>query len=772
MAQTKKSPSSQSQLKKSAPKSRFISLRWRFVTPLFITILLTAMVGAYLLASNISSGLEESQENILLQSNRAVADRSADLYDYQRQEAQRVAFTVGVPEAIRDNNAEALEPILESLVRINDLDSVIVTDAAGIEALGVQRVETQGSTDFALSVATSLTDQPIIRSVIDEGFIGATGFLRTPGGIMLFTAVPVKLGDEFIGVALVGQQLEAALNDLQGSASSDLVLYGPDGGMLQTTFPPTETREPLELSSEVFTQALLAVNSVPKRQFIIEEVPYQATYQPFNFGPETLGVVGVLLPDNVPFATEIGRQLTALLASALAGVAVTVGFIGMSRVSGRASRVARVAAELSLGQEAVRTNMQPTDEITAIGHALDRYADYAKEKQDTLQKALRRQRREVNHLMSVLESMPNGVVVQDLDGRVVIMNDHARELLGSQRVFRSSGLYELAEVVGQKLGPSLAPGLYALGDPHRIQFDDRMLNAQAAAVMAMSDRRIGSVILLRDITDEVRQEQQREAILQQLARSIQQPMEQLGRVGVGSDTEMVKTFAREMSRQAVTLQKMIIDLRELSNVDVGSVKRRQRALRLETLVWAVANEWRQVAQANDLTLHVIIERQGLYVLGDEKRLRWAVGNLIDNAIKYTVAGGALTLEIKEESESMANLRIRDNGVGIVKEELAKVFTRFFRGTPTKPNSDVIRTPGMGQGLHIAKQIFESHGGRIQIKSAVGVGTAVYMALPLTAPIGMELPQFQADMDGETVRLSEDILIEIDRKANFPQDDSF
>jgi signal transduction histidine kinase len=227
-----------------------------------------------------------------------------------------------------------------------------------------------------------------------------------------------------------------------------------------------------------------------------------------------------------------------------------------------------------------------------------------------------------------------------------------------------------------------------------------------------------------------------------------------------------------MSRQAVTLQKMIIDLRELSNVDAGSVKRRQRALRLETLVWSVANEWRQVAQANELTLHVIIERQGLYVLGDEKRLRWAIGNLIDNAIKYTVAGGALTLEIKEESESMANLRIRDNGVGIIKDELTKVFTRFFRGTPIKPNGDVIRTPGMGQGLHIAKQIFESHGGRIQIKSAVGIGTAVYMALPLTAPIGMELPQFQADMDGETVQLSEDILIEIDRKANFPQDDSF
>ena len=100
---------------------------------------------------------------------------------------------------------------------------------------------------------------------------------------------------------------------------------------------------------------------------------------------------------------------------------------------------------------------------------------------------------------------------------------------------------------------------------------------------------------------------------------------------------------------------------------------------LETLIWAVANEWKQVAQAANLTLNVNIERSGLYILGDERRLRWALGNIIDNAIKYTPPGGKVSLEIKDEEDGFARLRIRDNGVGIAADELPHVFTRFFRG---------------------------------------------------------------------------------------------
>lgn len=741
-------------------RSRFVSLRWRFVSPVFLGVLIIAMAGAYLLARNLAGGLEVSQQNVLLQNVRSAEERTADLYDYHRNEAQRVAFTVGVPAAITSDDVAALDGILRSWLASNGLDSLIVTDAAGLEVAGVLRVST-GSPILNLSTETDLTDNPIIEAVITDNTTGAVGLLTTPGGMMLYTGVPVTDDDEIIGSVLIGQYLDSVLTDLQNSTVSVLALYGAEGALLQTTFSDDNLRGALNLSTEVFTQVISSPQQVPVQSLQLDDVPYQAAYRAFQFGPAVLGVIGVFVPDDVPFITETGRQLTAILASALAGVAVMIGYVVMNRVSARATRVARVAGELSLGRVESRTGMQPTDEISAMGHALDRFADHAQAQQDQLQYALRRQRREINHLVSVMESIPNGVVVQDLSGRVVMMNDLAKELLGSQRVFRSSGLHELAGLVKHRLGPALAPGLYALGDPQRISLDEKMLNAQAAAVLSVTEKRIGTVVLLRDITDEVRQEQERDLMLQRLARDIQQPLALLGRAGSISGSSLVNVFAREISRQSVALQKMILDMRELSQVDMVSVKRRQRALPVETLVWAVANEWRQIALANQQKLHVMIEQRGLFVLGDEKRLRWAIGNLIDNAIKYTLPGGALTLEIKPEADGMAQLRIRDNGVGIHAKERSQVFTRFYRGTPVTSDGQVIRVPGMGQGLYIAQQIIEAHGGKIRLKSSVGVGTAIYLSLPLTAPVSMSLPLFEQDMDGETVQLPESMMVDLD-----------
>jgi signal transduction histidine kinase len=740
--------------------TRFISLRWRFIYPLFAMILVVAMVSAYAVASNMTGGLQVSQTNALLQSSRAAAERAAELYNRHRTEAERIAFTVGVGEAIRARQAETLHGMLESLARLANLDSVILTDATGLEVVGLQRVLTQG--DYAVSTGTDLSGQPVIRGVLDEGFVGAVGLIRTPEGLMLYTAVPVFLNAEQVGIALVGGSAEAVLAELKGGALADVVLYGPDGAVLQTTFEQPDTLRSLSLPPEVFNQVLSSVGQVPVQTLNIGGTAYQGAYFAFSYGPSTLGVVGTLMPDDLPFATEIGRQMVALMASALAGAAVIAAFIGISRFSNRVERVTRAAQALAAGQGTTRTGMKAVDEIGAMGRALDQYADYAQEKQDELRVQLRRQRREVTHLVAVMESIPDGVVVQDLDGRVVLMNEQARGLLGSQRVFRSSGLHELTAVVTDVLGPSLAPGLYALGDPQRIGLDDKMLSAQAAAVMSTSDNRLGTVIVLRDISEQVRQERAREALLGRLMEDIQQPIANMARSGITSQTPMVSAFAREMTRHAVALQKMIVDMRELTDASPPVIQRAQKAIRLETLVWAVANEWRQVAQAANLTLHIIIERKGLYVLGDERRLRWAMGNIVDNAIKYTPPGGALTLEIQEEFGTMGRLRVRDNGVGIAPDELPHVFTRFYRGNPVTKAGRVIRVPGMGQGLSVAKQIFEAHGGGLQIKSNQWIGTAVYMALPLTAGDGFDLPRIEdSDMDGETVLLDKQKPIDVE-----------
>jgi two-component system, OmpR family, sensor kinase len=124
------------------------------------------------------------------------------------------------------------------------------------------------------------------------------------------------------------------------------------------------------------------------------------------------------------------------------------------------------------------------------------------------------------------------------------------------------------------------------------------------------------------------------------------------------------------------------------------------------------------------------------VLGDERRLRWAIGNLVSNAIQYTPAGGKVTMEIRGDDKGMARMRVRDTGVGISRQDQPYVFTRFYRGTPTTADGIALRVPGTGQGLTVARQIVQAHGGEIRLKSKQGVGTAVYFGLPVTAPEGL------------------------------------
>jgi two-component system sensor histidine kinase ResE len=415
-----------------------------------------------------------------------------------------------------------------------------------------------------------------------------------------------------------------------------------------------------------------------------------------------------------------------------------------------------VVEALASGQGHVRTGMRSNDEIGRLGAALDRYAEHVQERHDALRSSLRRQRRETEHLLAVLEALPDGIVVQDLDGRVISMNDRARELLGSQKSFQSADLDTLTAAVTDVLGPALAPGLYALGDPKCVELDGRMLSAQAAAVTAMGSQRVGTVIVLRDSTEEIRRERARDVLLDRIGKDVQTPIADLGRAAA-TERKPMESFAREMSRHAVALQKLLVEMRELTaDLDNPSTTQNQgqRPLPLDTFVWAVANEWKQVAHAANLTLQVKIDKRGLYTLADERRLRWAVGNVVDNAIKYSPPGAIITLEVTGEKDSKVYLRVIDTGVGIASSEVPHVFTRFYRGNPITESGRAIHAPGTGQGLSIARQIIEAHGGRIHLKSQQFSGTTVFIVLPLTAPVSMAVPKLitQEALDGETMPL--------------------
>ena len=683
-------------------QTRFVSLRWRLILPTFVIVLVLTMISAYIVARSLPSSADMSRVSILFNTGRAVSDRAGALYNQQQGNAQQLAAMPEVAAALNSRNSDDLHNLTENFARRADLDSVIVTDANGQDVYGLLR---DSSGNYA----------PVTLQAVQPR--------------VLFVSTPITLNGSVIGTVLAGRTLTSWLDDVRAGAAAEVAVYQ------QKRLSATTVGS---LPGELPEQYIQTSTGEPFQALQLNGSPYLGAY--FALG-NTGSVIAVFVPDNAPFAAEAGQQLIALtLATVAAGIVITI-FVMTNLFLERINRVKLVAEALAEGDYSVRTNMTPTDEIGALGRALDVYTDRVQQRHDTLRASLRRQRREIEHLNAVLESLPDGVVIEDLDGNVTFINDRAKKLIGEgHNFFKRAELREITAAVTDTLGPAYAPGLYSLGTPQRMELDGKMLRVQSFAVMSLADQRVGTVIMVRDVTVEFQREQAHAAMLDRMA-DVAQPNSEVA-------------ISQQIRRNIGALQKLIVEMREMvGSNDAQLVQQAARSLPLDTLVWAVANEWKQVAQAANLTMTVTIDRPGLQIVGDERRLRWALGNIIDNAIKYTPPGGKISLEIKDEEDGYARLRVRDNGVGIAADELPQVFTRFYRGTPVSVTGRALRVPGTGQGLTIARQIIETHGGRIYLRSSPGVGTAVYFTLPMA--VGEGQMAYEGDMEEETMRVGGD-----------------
>jgi two-component system sensor histidine kinase VicK len=746
---------------------RFISWRWRTLLPLWLVITLVTMIGAYFVAFALSDNLIATEENVLLLNAETVTERSASLHEDLLSEARRVAFTVGVAEAIVANQVTTLHTTLEGIAVAGNLDSIIVTGATGIEVAGLLRVTTSDFTDYSLATGTVLDDAPFLQTLpaTANSTENASIILRTSQGLVLYVGQPIFNDETAVGFVLVGQYLDTLLEEMQASAVADLSLYANDGALLQTTFSLEDvSAQSLTLSTSLRDQTLNNRERVLSH-IALNEASYRLLTMPFDFGGQTLGIVAVAQPDNVAFATFSGRQASSMFVAVLAGAVVSVVIVALSQLLGRVETVTETVDALSQGERKSRTGLQPVDEVSQLGHAIDQYVDSVQEQEDRLRTMLRRQRRERNYFFSVLESIPEGIIVQDENSRLIVMNAQARELLNQHETSDTIALEDtpldaLQHVVDEQLGQSIAPGVYTLGNPLSVEYEGKVLSAQAAAVLSPTQKRLGTVIILRDMTDFVRQSKARDDLLEKLSADIQEPLAQFARENATHPDPLVDNFAREIAKHAASLQKMIVDMRELTRYSRMTARQRQRVIAVETLIWAVANDWRQIAQAAGIAMDVEIRKTGLFVLGDESRLRYALGNIVDNALKYTPTGGRISLEVKDEVEGAVHLRVRDNGVGISDQDYAYLFTSFYRGTPVTQQGQVIRVPGMGLGLPEAQRIVTAHGGVMRVKTRLNVGTAVYFALPLTSGVSYQLPTLtDDDMEGDTVVIPDNVDIE-------------
>lgn len=372
---------------------------------------------------------------------------------------------------------------------------------------------------------------------------------------------------------------------------------------------------------------------------------------------------------------------------------------------------------------------------------------------------LDRQQKETSQIAAILQSLLDGVIVCDLYGGVLSINQAASRIL--HRPVEELLLWNLHDIIQRYLGNHAAelPLDELLRRPLHLDgtartfnttavINGRTINFSLSPVLKEDDELLGALLVLRDITREVEADRMKNEFIGTMSHELRTPMtaikgftQLLAMGGLGQLNDTQREFVNTIYNNTERMINLINDVLEITKIESGSIDLEWRSLHLaEALSGVIAELQPQILQRqHQLTISI---PPGLPLIrADSVRLHQILHHVLLNAIKYTPNGGKISIvaretmnvDLPEPARSMLSdnrryllLSISDTGVGIRPEDLPRIFDRFFRtDNPLK-----VEAGGTGLGLSIVKPLVELLGGRIWVESVVNQGSTFFIALPV------------------------------------------
>jgi signal transduction histidine kinase len=236
---------------------------------------------------------------------------------------------------------------------------------------------------------------------------------------------------------------------------------------------------------------------------------------------------------------------------------------------------------------------------------------------------------------------------------------------------------------------------------------------------------------------------ERTRLMLQVAHNLRAPLSAVGTMletiaggYLGPVSPKQAGYLQRISRRLESMQSTIAEMLALARAQRAEPIQADSAVALSEVISEVATLFRPEAERKPLELRVDCPTSLPSVRGDAELLNQLVENLLSNSIKYTPAGGTVTVSIAVTGSEELSLEVSDTGIGIPPAEQARLFTEFFRAT----NARRVHELGTGLGLPIVKQIVELHGGTVRLESELNKGTRVVVTLPVFRPESAEKPQ--------------------------------
>jgi two-component system phosphate regulon sensor histidine kinase PhoR len=539
---------------------------------------------------------------------------------------------------------------------------------------------------------------------------------------------------------LTGVTLDAVCRQLAGELGSRITVIAPDGRVLGDSAEVSAQMENHANRPEVIEAMRSGTGRATRYSTTVR---YNMLYRAFHqtgAGQERIVRVAVPLTDIDNVIDSFRRSLLAGLAVA-AAAGLVLAWVFSRRLTRRFQRLVQFSGQVAGGsfpQNFFLTHGK--DEIALVEQHLN---EMSLKIRDNLQQVMA----EKEKADSILRCMIEGVLVLDPRGRVLVMNEQALSMfhvpagkdVHGVSILEISRHPEVHRILEEVLMFDFSAQLYS----KQIELDeDRWFHVNAVRLRDTRGDFLGSILVFHDTTNIKRFESMRSDFVANVSHELRTPLTAIrGYVETllhtpPSDPEDSRQFLEIIDRHSERLSRLTEDLLTLSDLESGKIQLAVQSIDAGHLIQRVLEVfWDQAARKKITVAHKVTP--GLPKLaGDLDRLQQLFINLVDNAIKYTPAGGQVSLTATSSANQNTNhdryieITVSDTGPGIPEKDLPRLTERFYRVDKARSRD----LGGTGLGLAIVKHIVQAHKGDLTIESVLKKGTTVRVRLPIAAEI--------------------------------------
>lgn len=389
-------------------------------------------------------------------------------------------------------------------------------------------------------------------------------------------------------------------------------------------------------------------------------------------------------------------------------------------------------------------------DITELSEYRERLENMVEERTRELNRALYDTEQARDRMDGILKSVADGLIVTDIDNRIILMNRAAEDLLGvcfSEVMDRPIGF----AIEDKTLRERMKTTLNKKESDYQFDFElpgekehPRIMRARTSVIEDKSGKQTGIVTVIHDVTYEREVDRMKTEFITTAAHELRTPLTSIqGFSEILLTRDDIKEEEKEeclsyINKQSVNLAAIINDLLDISRIESG------KGFSLNKVPADIAGIIRDVVPyfqtlSPKHRFDIIVPEEPVELMVDEEKMRQVLENLLSNAVKYSPEGGDICLTVKRITEfgvrnadskkekcSAIEISIADQGIGMSPEQVEKIFDKFYRGDTS--NTAI---PGTGLGMNIVKYIVEAHGGKVWVESELGKETVVTFAIPAT-----------------------------------------